>query len=101
MSVDDRWHPFAFPTPSRNTHDLRGLQEADAEGWVEFTPIFPGCYAGRWPHVHFEVYESSAANLSQVSLDSDGIFSDGYSLQMATTKRSVADGCTAILNVPI
>ena len=35
------------------------------------------------------------------SLDSDGIFSDGYSLQMATTKGSVTDGYTATLNVPI
>jgi hypothetical protein len=23
---------------------------------VTFTSIYPGCYAGRWPHVHFEVY---------------------------------------------
>jgi protocatechuate 3,4-dioxygenase beta subunit len=37
---------------------LRGVQEADSEGWLGFTTIFPGCYAGRWPHVHFEVYES-------------------------------------------
>ncbi len=37
---------------------LRGVQEADDEGWLSFTTIFPGCYAGRWPHVHFEVYES-------------------------------------------
>jgi protocatechuate 3,4-dioxygenase beta subunit len=35
---------------------LRGAQEADADGTVAFTSIFPACYAGRWPHVHFEVY---------------------------------------------
>ncbi|WP_435749127.1 intradiol ring-cleavage dioxygenase [Microbacterium sp. PMB16] len=35
---------------------LRGVQVADAEGKVSFTSIFPGCYPGRWPHVHFEVY---------------------------------------------
>jgi protocatechuate 3,4-dioxygenase beta subunit len=28
---------------------------------VEFTSIFPGCYDGRWPHVHFEVYPSLEA----------------------------------------
>ncbi len=28
-------------------------------------------------------YEASVDNLAQVSLDSDGIFSDGYSLQLA------------------
>jgi protocatechuate 3,4-dioxygenase beta subunit len=35
---------------------LRGVQEADANGKVRFTSIYPGCYAGRWPHIHFEVY---------------------------------------------
>ena len=36
---------------------LRGVQSADATGTVTFTSVFPGCYAGRWPHIHFEVYE--------------------------------------------
>ena len=39
---------------------LRGVQEADEEGVVEFTSIFPACYPGRWPHIHFEVYKSLA-----------------------------------------
>jgi len=25
---------------------------------VTFSSIFPACYPGRWPHVHFEVYPS-------------------------------------------
>ena len=37
---------------------LRGAQEADAGGTVAFTSIFPACYSGRWPHIHFEVYAS-------------------------------------------
>jgi protocatechuate 3,4-dioxygenase beta subunit len=37
---------------------LRGAQEADASGTVSFTSIFPACYSGRWPHIHFEVYAS-------------------------------------------
>lgn len=40
---------------------LRGVQEADASGRVSFTSVFPACYSGRWPHVHFEVYPSLAA----------------------------------------
>lgn len=39
---------------------LRGVQETDATGSVYFTTIFPGCYAGRWPHMHFEVFPSLA-----------------------------------------
>jgi protocatechuate 3,4-dioxygenase beta subunit len=37
---------------------LRGVQVADADGMVTFTTVFPGCYDGRWPHIHFEVYPS-------------------------------------------
>ncbi len=39
---------------------LRGVQLADATGKVRFTSIFPACYGGRWPHVHFEVYQNQA-----------------------------------------
>lgn len=51
---------------------LRGVQEADSDGWVTFTTIFPGCYDGRMPHVHFEVYPTlakagSAANRVKTS----------------------------------
>ncbi|MFC5924216.1 3,4-dioxygenase subunit beta [Micromonospora vulcania] len=41
---------------------LRGVQIADAAGKVRFTSIFPACYAGRWPHVHFEVYPDQASS---------------------------------------
>jgi protocatechuate 3,4-dioxygenase beta subunit len=37
---------------------LRGAQEADASGTVTFRSVFPACYSGRWPHIHFEVYGS-------------------------------------------
>ena len=58
---------------------LRGVQIADADGRVTFTSIFPACYDGRWPHIHFEVYPDQAgitdtANLiatSQVALPQD------------------------------
>ena len=47
---------------------LRGVQEADANGQVTFTSIFPGAYSGRWPHIHFEVFESmnNATSAGQV-----------------------------------
>ncbi len=40
---------------------LRGVQIADAAGVVSFSTIFPACYSGRWPHIHFEVYPNQAA----------------------------------------
>lgn len=43
---------------------LRGVGVADARGRVRFTTIFPGCYDGRWPHIHFEVFESIEAAVS-------------------------------------
>jgi protocatechuate 3,4-dioxygenase beta subunit len=43
---------------------LRGVQESDANGKVTFDSIFPAAYSGRWPHIHFEVYESIDAATS-------------------------------------
>jgi protocatechuate 3,4-dioxygenase beta subunit len=40
---------------------LRGVQVADQQGRVSFASIFPACYAGRWPHIHFEVFGSLEA----------------------------------------
>lgn len=114
---------------------LRGVQETDDKGQVTFTSIFPACYTGRWPHIHFEVYDSlddatggqdvaatsqlafpkdvcdtvyatdgysqSVENLSQLSLESDMIFSDGYDQQLATTEGSTDKGYTATLTVPV
>ena len=37
------------------SHGLLGVQVTDANGRVTFTLIVPGCYPGRWPHIHFEV----------------------------------------------
>ncbi len=43
---------------------LRGVQVTDANGEVTFTTIFPGCYSGRWPHMHFEIYPGLASATS-------------------------------------
>jgi protocatechuate 3,4-dioxygenase beta subunit len=40
---------------------LRGVQVADEDGLVRFTSVFPACYSGRWPHIHFEVYPDAAS----------------------------------------
>lgn len=46
-------------------------------------------------------YDASVANLAQTSLDTDNVFSDGYSLQLAKVTGSVGDGLTATLTVPV
>src|SRR3954447_2714979 len=35
---------------------LRGIARTDSHGTAWFRTIFPGCYLGRWLHIHFEVY---------------------------------------------
>jgi len=48
---------------------LRGVQESGDDGTVRFTTVFPAAYPGRWPHVHFEVYESlDAATTGQAPM---------------------------------
>ncbi len=35
---------------------LRGVQVSDENGNLEFVTVFPGCYPGRWPHMHLEIF---------------------------------------------
>lgn len=48
-----------YGAPDRNY--LRGVAVSDSAGRVRFTTVFPGCYPGRWPHLHFEVFGSPTA----------------------------------------
>jgi protocatechuate 3,4-dioxygenase beta subunit len=80
---------------------LRGVQESDSDGKVRFRSIFPAAYAGRWPHIHFGVYEQSVRNLAQTSLDTDNVFSDGYASQLATTSGTVDSRIAIKLNVGV
>lgn len=114
---------------------LRGVQVADSAGAVTFTSIFPGCYSGRWPHLHFEVfpdaesivdagnatltsqiampqdaadgvfglpgYVGSAENLSQLTLETDGIFADGHTQQLAALTGDLESGYAFSIDVPI
>lgn len=114
---------------------LRGVQVADADGKVTFTSIFPACYSGRWPHIHFEVYpdvdsitdstnaiatsqvallqdvcetvyatsgyEQSVTNLSQTSLATDNVFSDGADLETPAITGDVASGYVVSMDVGV
>lgn len=77
---------------------LRGVQIADANGEVTFTTIFPGCYPGRWPHIHFEIY----ASLAQATSGANAVRTSQLALPEATCRQvytqSVYTGSTANLN---
>ena len=78
---------------------LRGVQETDDSGTATFQTIFPACYSGRWPHIHFEIYPSlnsatAAGNklkTSQLALPEDvcnAVFATtGYSTSVANLSR--------------
>ena len=56
--ADQDGHYSMYTAPDASY--LRGVQETDADGTVTFQSIWPGCYDGRWPHIHFEVYPTLA-----------------------------------------
>jgi protocatechuate 3,4-dioxygenase beta subunit len=68
------WHCTAdgnyslYSSGVTNQNYLRGVQQTDANGQVSFTTIFPGCYSGRMPHVHFEIYPSLAKATSMANV---------------------------------
>lgn len=87
---------------SRSVKDenyLRGVQVADADGKVSFTTIFPGCYDGRYPHVHFEVFPSldkavSGRNMVKTSqlTFTESVYADIYaSSGYASSAKNLAD----------
>jgi protocatechuate 3,4-dioxygenase beta subunit len=54
--ADGRYSMYSQDIADENY--LRGVQLTDSNGRVTFTSIFPACYSGRWPHIHFEIYAS-------------------------------------------
>ncbi|MEM9035489.1 MAG: hypothetical protein AAGA99_02900 [Actinomycetota bacterium] len=61
---------------------LRAVQAADDSGRVTFTTIYPGCYPGRWPHCHFEVYDS----LDEATVGNDAIKTTQLALPQADSE---------------
>jgi protocatechuate 3,4-dioxygenase beta subunit len=61
----DREGRYSLYTPGVTDQNyLRGIQQTDGNGKLTFQSIYPGCYAGRWPHIHFEVYQTLSATTS-------------------------------------
>jgi protocatechuate 3,4-dioxygenase beta subunit len=79
---------------------LRGVQAADADGNLGFTSIYPGAYSGRWPHIHFEVFQDLATATSggspivtsQLALPEgasrEAYLTDGYGNSLSNLERS-------------
>lgn len=110
---------------------LRGIQVTDANGQVRFTTIYPGWYAGRITHIHFQVYLNNnlqvtatatsqiafpaavttavynsplytkGPNTSVTSFSADNVFSDGTTYQMASISGDTTSGYAASLAVTI
>ena len=75
------------------------MQQAGNDGVVTYASIFPACYPGRWPHIHFEVYPDLAAAASgssrlatsQIALPEDVCnevyATDGYGQSVANMQQ--------------
>jgi protocatechuate 3,4-dioxygenase beta subunit len=78
------------------------VQPTDGAGAVTFTSIYPACYSGRWPHIHFEVYGSVAdattsgpiIATSQIALPEDvckAVYADGYATSVGNLAQVSLD----------
>ena len=90
------WHADAegrysmYSSGVENENYLRGVQPTDASGTATFTTAFPGCYDGRWPHVHFEVYRSTA----EATSDGQIVRTSQIALPQAACEAVYADTST-------
>jgi protocatechuate 3,4-dioxygenase beta subunit len=120
-----------YAQPGANTVGrtfMRGIQVTDASGKVTFKTVYPGWYAGRITHIHFQVYlnnglvatsqlafpddvtkavYSSALyaahgqNSSVQSFAQDNVFSDGTAHEMLALTGSVDAGFAATLTAVV
>jgi protocatechuate 3,4-dioxygenase beta subunit len=124
----DIWHCdkdgvySGYNQPGANTVGqtfCRGIQLSDANGQVTFTTIYPGWYAGRITHIHFQVYLNNGLvatsqvafpevitqavyntslylakgqNTSVRSFAADNVFADGTTYQMCSIATNSATG---------
>ena len=98
------WHCDAqgrYSMYSEGTEDeswLRGVQVADTDGAVTFTSVMPGCYAGRWPHIHFEVYPDIDAITDAANAIATSQLAFPEDVLSAVYAESVYEGSTQNLN---
>lgn len=107
---------------SASDHFLRGRQNTDANGMAAWKTVFPGWYPGRAPHIHVEVFNKvgksllttqiafpkaecdkvykqgvyAGRGLQSTTNESDGVFRDGFTSEMATITGNIKDGIEMI-----
>ncbi len=77
-----------YSQAAANENYLRGVQAAYGSGVVTFQSIFPACYQGRWPHIHFEVYtdlEAATDEANKIATSQIALPEDACNLVYATT----------------
>jgi protocatechuate 3,4-dioxygenase beta subunit len=111
-----------------SSHFLRGRQTTDMNGLVSFATIFPGWYSGRAVHIHIHIYNAIGKTLlvSQIAFpasvcdtvfttatsfykrgkadttnERDGIFSDGFTTQLAGITGDTTKGMVLTHNVVV
>jgi protocatechuate 3,4-dioxygenase beta subunit len=120
-----------YAQPGSNTVGktfMRGIQVTDASGKVTFKTVYPGWYAGRITHIHFQVYlnnglvatsqlafpdditkavyssalyAAKGQNSSVRSVAQDNVFADGTAGEMLAMTGSVDSGFAATLTAVV
>ena len=91
----DIWHTdkegvySGYSQPGANTVGqtfMRGIQMTDSDGRVEFHTIYPGWYAGRITHIHFQVFLSSVLKATSQLAFPDSLNATVYASPLYATK---------------
>lgn len=101
----DRDGNYSLYSPAAASQNyLRGVQATNGGGVATFQSIFPACYSGRWPHIHFEIYrnleaatdEANKIATSQIALPKDiceAVYAtDGYAQSVQNLSRVSLEG---------
>jgi protocatechuate 3,4-dioxygenase beta subunit len=69
-----------YSAGAENENYCRGVQATGEDGVAEFVTIFPACYTGRWPHIHFEVF----TGLSEATVGNNAVATSQLAFPEAT-----------------
>lgn len=70
---------------------LRGVQITDGKGQARFTSIMPGCYAGRYPHLHVQVHRGFVSEMGAAVDGHDALLTSQLIIPAAAARAVYAD----------